>query len=250
MVAVAEDRTRGGLRRRKLHGGSGISPLGAGDSVTGLYYERARWYSPSMGTWISQDPAGYINGADTYQFVGDRPVGLVDPWGLFDKGGPASTDPGAAQTRPIPEPWKWTKLPGGRWKGTRGVIQRLGTVITNGMSPSDWHLLKLIEEIMKFSQVGEGIIASVNHFLDSQDVAQVRFRYRITAAWTEHVIVCRKGDSWTASKKWVSGRTSRATEFGPQGGEILPGQREANTDVVKGAYEVVKEIKEFIGHGQ
>ncbi len=82
MVAVAEDRTRGGLRRRKLHGGSGISPLEAGDPVTDLYYERARWYSPSLGTWISQDPAGYINGADTYQFVESDPVGMVDPSGL------------------------------------------------------------------------------------------------------------------------------------------------------------------------
>ncbi len=44
------------------------------DPVTGLYYERARWYSPSLGTWISQDPAGYINGADTYQYVGDGPL--------------------------------------------------------------------------------------------------------------------------------------------------------------------------------
>ena len=69
------------MRRRKLHGGSGISPLGASDPVTGLYYERARWYSPSLGTWISQDPAGYINGADTYQFVGDGPVGRVDAGG-------------------------------------------------------------------------------------------------------------------------------------------------------------------------
>ncbi len=53
------------------------------DSVTGLYYERARWYSPSLGAWVSQDPAGYINGADTYQFVGDGPVGRVDAGGLF-----------------------------------------------------------------------------------------------------------------------------------------------------------------------
>ncbi len=52
------------------------------DPVTGLYYERARWYSPSLGTWISQDPAGYINGADTYQFVTGNPVNAVDPAGL------------------------------------------------------------------------------------------------------------------------------------------------------------------------
>ena len=39
------------------------------DSVTGLYYARNRNYDPSLGRWINQDPAGYINGANTYQFV-------------------------------------------------------------------------------------------------------------------------------------------------------------------------------------
>ena len=51
------------------------------DPITGLYYERARWYSPSLGTWISQDPLQYINGANTYQYVGSSPVGRVDPSG-------------------------------------------------------------------------------------------------------------------------------------------------------------------------
>ena len=53
------------------------------DAVTGLYYERFRNYSPSLGTWISQDPSQYINGADTYQFVGSGPVGATDPLGKF-----------------------------------------------------------------------------------------------------------------------------------------------------------------------
>ena len=52
------------------------------DAVTGLYYARNRNYSPSLGRWISQDPAGYINGANTYQFVMSNPVGNVDPSGL------------------------------------------------------------------------------------------------------------------------------------------------------------------------
>ncbi len=52
------------------------------DSVTGLYYERNRNYSPLLGTWTSQDPLRYINGANTYQFVMSNPVGNVDPWGL------------------------------------------------------------------------------------------------------------------------------------------------------------------------
>ena len=52
------------------------------DPVTGLYNERARWYSPSLGTWISQDPLSYVNGANTYQFVMGNPITLVDPSGL------------------------------------------------------------------------------------------------------------------------------------------------------------------------
>ncbi len=51
------------------------------DSVTGLYYARNRSYSPSLGRWINQDPAGYINGANTYQFVGSDPVNRVDMLG-------------------------------------------------------------------------------------------------------------------------------------------------------------------------
>ena len=52
------------------------------DAVTGLYYERFRNYPPTLGTWISQDPLQYVNGANAYQFVGSAPVGLVDPSGL------------------------------------------------------------------------------------------------------------------------------------------------------------------------
>jgi RHS repeat-associated protein len=52
------------------------------DAVTGLYYERFRNYSPSLGAWTSQDPAGYVNGANTYRFVASSPVGRVDAEGL------------------------------------------------------------------------------------------------------------------------------------------------------------------------
>ncbi|MGC8560722.1 MAG: RHS repeat-associated core domain-containing protein [Phycisphaerae bacterium] len=53
------------------------------DAVTGLYDDRARDYSPSLGRWTEQDPAQYINGANTYQFVDSSPVGSVDASGLY-----------------------------------------------------------------------------------------------------------------------------------------------------------------------
>ena len=52
------------------------------DTATGLYHFGARNYSPSLGIWISQDPAVYINGANTYQFVGSSPINLTDENGL------------------------------------------------------------------------------------------------------------------------------------------------------------------------
>ena len=51
------------------------------DAVTGLYYARNRNYSPPLGVWISQDPAVYINGANTYQMEGSSPTGRTDPQG-------------------------------------------------------------------------------------------------------------------------------------------------------------------------
>ncbi len=59
------------------------------DAVTGLYYERNRDYSPSLGRWMEEDPAQFINGANTYQFVDSSPVGNVDAQGLVDAPEPA-----------------------------------------------------------------------------------------------------------------------------------------------------------------
>ena len=52
------------------------------DSVSGLYYERFRNYSPSLGIRNSQYPLSHVNGANTYQFVMSNPVGKVDPSGM------------------------------------------------------------------------------------------------------------------------------------------------------------------------
>jgi RHS repeat-associated protein len=52
------------------------------DSATGLYYFRARWYSPETGRWLSKDPIGISGGFNLYDFCGNDPVNFVDPTGL------------------------------------------------------------------------------------------------------------------------------------------------------------------------
>jgi RHS repeat-associated protein len=74
------------------------------DSVTGLYYARNRNYDPTLGRWINQDPAGYINGANTYQFVMGNPVGYVDPMGLAVVTRPAVKPSPVSTEGPLWEP--------------------------------------------------------------------------------------------------------------------------------------------------
>jgi len=50
---------------------------------TGLYYYRARYYSPSLHRFISEDPIGFAGGVNLYAYSENDPVNLKDPTGLF-----------------------------------------------------------------------------------------------------------------------------------------------------------------------
>jgi RHS repeat-associated protein len=47
-----------------------------------LYWFENRDENPALGNWAEQDPAGYVDGADEYQFVESSPIDDVDPSGL------------------------------------------------------------------------------------------------------------------------------------------------------------------------
>jgi RHS repeat-associated protein len=54
---------------------------------TGLMYYRARYYSPELQRFISQDPLGFRGGdANLYGYVGNSPMNGNDPTGLFGSG--------------------------------------------------------------------------------------------------------------------------------------------------------------------
>ena len=52
------------------------------DVNTGLYRFGARDYSPVLGRWMEQDPAGYVDGANLYQMERGGTEMSVDPLGL------------------------------------------------------------------------------------------------------------------------------------------------------------------------
>jgi len=54
------------------------------DAETGLYFYRARYYSPDMRRFISEDPIRFAGGdVNFYAYVGNNPVNFRDPEGLF-----------------------------------------------------------------------------------------------------------------------------------------------------------------------
>ncbi len=65
------------------------------DPETGLYYYRARYYDPTSGRFLSEDPLQMVFSASQYQYAAANPLTRNDPLGLW------------------PELWE---LPGYFWK--------------------------------------------------------------------------------------------------------------------------------------
>src|SRR5262249_4000938 len=52
------------------------------DSDTGIFYYRARYYQPSTGRFISEDPITFRGGRNFYRYVRNNPLNRTDPTGL------------------------------------------------------------------------------------------------------------------------------------------------------------------------
>ncbi len=56
-----------------------------GDSL-GFFYYRNRVYEPNTGRFISEDPLGFVDGANRYVYLRSNPVNFVDPLGMLSDG--------------------------------------------------------------------------------------------------------------------------------------------------------------------
>lgn len=100
----------------------------------GLYFNRARCYSPVLGRFISEDPLGFAGGdPNYYAYVGNDPINNFDPSGLRFKGPACLIDPNAFYCRDEFDPPKLS----GRKQLAEFVGQLLGLLGAECIDPNN-----------------------------------------------------------------------------------------------------------------
>jgi RHS repeat-associated protein len=108
------------------------------DDTTGLQNNLNRWYDPTTGRWINEDPIGFDAGdPNLYRYVGNAPTMYNDPTGQYMSGNPYwPWWPPSQQPQPEPEP------PGGPPPGLTGEPWRFCPDEQNPRGgvyrPKDW----------------------------------------------------------------------------------------------------------------
>lgn len=142
------------------------------DDETGLLYYDYRYYIPSWGRWLSRDPIEEQGGVNLYGFIGNNPIGFIDPDGQLSL---ESIINGVVGTHSLTLPLGPTTLTGSlSWQKQRGACCFDVTVNLE----LSWNPQKLVTSSLRYfgGRVG-GRIADVLPLIEVGGGAEGTFVY-------------------------------------------------------------------------
>ena len=193
---------------------------------TGLYYYRARYYSPATHRFISEDPIGLAGGINGYGYVGGNPVSRIDPLGLswLDNQGrnpswwsPGNHNPGGACATAecaagiLPNPAPINAIPSGNLSMSIPLAKIAGIPVGINIS------VKIPEQGQNTCYVGVGLVTSPNFSWAPRISPQYSVSNGDTGGWVGKI-------SGTSSS--IPGGPVGATgsyTFGPNGSSLSVG---------------------------
>jgi RHS repeat-associated protein len=106
------------------------------DGETTLYFMRARYFDPTTGRFLTEDPIGFLGGVNHYDYVFNNPINLVDPSGLAPQ-----WDPNKHRTRECnaEEQAQCAQICGPKGVQSCRVAQQYKVIgLRNGKAQFDW----------------------------------------------------------------------------------------------------------------
>ncbi|MBY0578586.1 MAG: hypothetical protein K2P57_06025 [Burkholderiales bacterium] len=150
---------------------------------TGLYYYRARYYDPTIGRFLSEDPLGFAAGINFYAYVNNNPINANDPSGqaavidnLIGAGIAGTVDIAAQYTqaqlagKPFNWDWKQTGVATGFGFATSGVSALLGNGVASlGYGAGASFALRTGGNTLIGATANVGSTATMNHLEGKSD---------------------------------------------------------------------------------
>ena len=166
------------------------------DEETGFYYLRARYYDPTIGRFLTEDPAG--DGTNWYAYCGNDPINFTDPSGYQREPGYYNgiwyKDPDAAEFGKNSDTYKIIDDLSRRW---------FATVDINTQSM----LHALAEDARRFARAGTPYMYGQEIILSTlQENAYMGIEYQ-DSLYNDWLYILLGGDAYSDSYMWFVSMT-------------------------------------------